>query len=93
MDIKRPIEPDKNSKDYLGQFGDIAYEQDYAKYQNDLEQFYKKIIDTFITHSNGLSIWVRLSHYKDRLPKDLADDIQDLYNYQCFVEDELGKFK
>lgn len=52
----------------------------------------RKLLDTFITHSNGMSIWVRIPSYKEKLPKDLADDIQDLYDYQCHVEDEINKF-
>lgn len=52
----------------------------------------KELIDTFIVHSNGLSIWARIASKKEGLPKDLADDIQDLYDYQCHVEDEINKF-
>lgn len=54
----------------------------------------KELIDTFIVHSNGMSKHVRFPGYKARLlseesNKDLVQDLQDLYNYQCTVETKL----
>ena len=64
-------------------------DQQITVWQSDLDQM-KKIVSSFINHSNGLSKWVRIAHYKEKIPKELADDIDDLYSFQCMVEDKLA---
>lgn len=57
----------------------------------------EELLDTFIVHTNGISRHVRFPGYKARLlsdekNKELVEDIQDLYSYQCTVEQKLQEY-
>lgn len=50
----------------------------------------KELLETFIVHSNGLSRYFRIKNYQQGLSIDLLKDIEDMYNFQCLVEDKLS---